>query len=238
MESIEKRNPKEPDILCKIENEGMVAFELVRLIPKEDANRMALWESTRAMVKKYHESLEADKRKRFDKKYSDAFICFYYGDGVSVQKRRASLPEAFKFLLGLPDQSVGEFRIGQKNGLKEIWIDRYSIFTKPHFDTSNAGFVIEPTEKSISAKCKKTYQTDHPIELLAHFVSNDIFPDKIWYPLVEELFKGFSNLGMFQRIWFFDETHAKIKYVHPNNSPPNKRLEQSGSSHQPGSKRR
>jgi hypothetical protein len=39
LDSIEKRKPPEPDILCKIEWEGAVAFEMVELIDQDLAQQ-------------------------------------------------------------------------------------------------------------------------------------------------------------------------------------------------------
>ena len=215
IESILKRDPPEPDIICEIKDKGLIAFELVRLIPEEDAHRIALWASTRTAIKNYYNQLAQSERIVFDIKHSNAFIHFRFKDLEPLPKRKKELKRAFDHLLDLRSDFVGHTLKDRQKTLREISIDRNSTFERTYFDTDALGFVTEPTEYALNSKFKKTYETDHPIQLLAYFASSDILPDPIWFPLVNELLEERSSLGMFNRIWFYDETKGAIKFVYP-----------------------
>ena len=51
--SIKSRNPPEPDILCQIENQGPVGFELTELIDQAYMARLGLMFNTKQYLNNY-----------------------------------------------------------------------------------------------------------------------------------------------------------------------------------------
>jgi hypothetical protein len=213
-ESIEKREPDEPDILCKSRNNEYVAFELVRLVAEKDAHRSALWKSTVRALNEIYINLPTDKKAIFDEKYGSASIYLHFQDTFKMNIRTTMISKALDYLVSLPSQLRGTARVKSINGLSFISANEINS-TSPKFNTNNGGFTNDPTKKLILQKCKKKYVTQHPVELLAHYSSLDVLPKDIWLPIVEDIFNEDFSKGVFRRFWFYNEDINEVQYRHP-----------------------
>jgi hypothetical protein len=82
---------------------------------------------------------------------------------------------------------------------------------EPTIDVSSAGWLGDPTADAIGQKFSKTYETEHPIELLAH-INWGIMPlEEVWRASAENVASMISG-SPFRKLWVFDNTDNEIKY--------------------------
>src|SRR5438093_7395810 len=74
LDSIEKREPPEPDILCKIAREGTVAFEMVELIDQGLAQQ--IYESIRLqqLLEDTYQNLPTRARTAIEERFKNALV--------------------------------------------------------------------------------------------------------------------------------------------------------------------
>jgi hypothetical protein len=212
--SIESRPPPEPDILCQLDTFEYVAYELTELIDQEYMARLGLMFSTKQYLDSYWTTnLNPVDSRHFRDKYRDALINFEYCQESSLRDRKAVAAIAFSKLLDLPDNSEGEFFKSDPElmpNLKWIQICRVGI-PEPIIDVASAGWLGDPTEPTIKKKFSKTYETEHPIELLAH-INWGIMPlEDVWKASADNVSSMISG-SPFRKFWVYDCTDNKIKY--------------------------
>ena len=223
--SIKKQDESYADIICEVEGEGLVAFELVGLIPEENRHRLGLWFSTVKAIEDKIASLGNEEKSLFHQNFNSKLIHFFYKDLISIKYRRKSIKRALDHLLTLTPHFEGLTYKRLDKHLLEISVLKIDGFDGFMIDTSAVGSVGDPTEINILNKVKKHYQDIHPVELLTYFKTEDVYPENIWTHKVRNIFRNIDNLGPFRRIWFFDETERCIKYVYPEKMNPNNGLD-------------
>lgn len=108
-ETIENRNPPEPDILCEIEGIGKVGFELTELIDQDYMARIGLLFNTKQFLSNYwRKELNQKESTLFGEKYKGALIHFEFAPNSKLKERKTAAKKAFAKLLQLPDSPVGE----------------------------------------------------------------------------------------------------------------------------------
>lgn len=217
LDTIEKRDPNEPDVICRLVGGEIVAFELVRLVPSEKAYRFALWDKTVKELYRHYEQLHDEERIKFDLNYISCLIHFEFDDQTPMSARRKVYTDSFSQLITLPLGFRGRVMQNRGSALSNIYIDDTGA-DHPIFDTNNGGFTSDPTKSTIQKKCTIEYKRKHPIELLAHFSERDILPIEIWIHQIQKMFRNEFSLGMFRRIWFFNETKSEVQYMFPEES--------------------
>ena len=169
--SIESRKSPAPDILCQIENCGLVGFELTELIDQAYMDCIGLMFKTKQYLNSYWQSkLNAADSTLFRNKYSDTLLHFEYSQETSLKKRKVAAKKAFLKLLHLPNNSDGEFLKSDPEltpVLQWIQISRIGL-TEPVIDISSYVRLGDPTAQAITKKFERSYKCDYPIELLAH----------------------------------------------------------------------
>lgn len=169
--TIESRPPPEPDILCQLENSDHVAFELTELIDQDFMARLSLMFTTRQYLNAYWQnSLEHADTDLFCEKYSDALVNFQFDQEASLKVRKAVAKKVFPRLLELPNNFEGEFLKSDSELMRALnWVQICRVgAAEPIIDVSSSGCLGDPTADAIRKKFAKTYETEHPIELLAH----------------------------------------------------------------------
>lgn len=212
--TIESRNPPEPDILCRIEGQGKVGFELTELIDQTHMARIGLMFKTKQHLNNYWQSeLDAADVALFLSKFSDALLHFDYSQTTSFNERKVASKKAFPKLLHLPDSCDGEFLNSDPEltpVLQCVQVRRVGL-VHPIFDVGSYGSLGDPTSQAIKNKFSKNYKCDYPIELLAH-INWGIMPhEDVWKNSAQNAASQISN-SPFRKVWVFDMTDKKIKF--------------------------
>ncbi|GAF94475.1 unnamed protein product, partial [marine sediment metagenome] len=108
MNSIKKRKPPEPDILCELVNCNKIAFELGECldekIVKTTIDAIRLKKQTDLLI----QNLSEKDKNKFLKKYSNAIITINFDNKYSLIKRKSVIPDLLKYLLEIPKTLNGE----------------------------------------------------------------------------------------------------------------------------------
>jgi len=154
--SIESRESPAPDILCQIENRGLVAFELTELIDQAYMDRIGLMFKTKQYLNSYWQSkLNTADSTLFRNKYSDALLHFEYSQESSLKERKDIAKKAFPKLLLLPNDSDGEFLKFDRELapiLQSIQISRVIGLAEPIIDVNSYVRYGDPTAQAITKK--------------------------------------------------------------------------------------
>lgn len=118
--SVEKRKPPEPDILCKLHNGKQIAFEIVQCIDHDIARAIADTFTQKNAIHTELERLSIDEKTEFGKKLSDAYIEINYFKGISKDIKKNVIPNIFDFLLTLSHETQGEFTLEWHPELKGV----------------------------------------------------------------------------------------------------------------------
>lgn len=212
-DSIEKRKPPEPDILCTIEGEGPVAFEMVEIIDKDLARRTYGQIKVHQLLEKAYDSLPPVVHETFKNKFHNAliYVTFYYT--ASLHIREKSIPMILSMLVETDTEFVGILHPPTDSPLsitvKYVSIGR-GAFIGPCFDVAAVGSFADPTIERISTKFKKKYKTSYPVELLAYYELQPVLPESTWMPGVQEYVRQNLHDSLFRRVWIFDINRKAI----------------------------
>ncbi|CAB1055350.1 hypothetical protein D1BOALGB6SA_83 [Olavius sp. associated proteobacterium Delta 1] len=214
--TIEKREPPEPDILCKINDGGTITFELTELIDRGFANMIGKQNDTKTRLDNYYFDLPMDMKKDFDSLYSDAIIFINFNNSISMRQREMLFSNIFNNLLGLESGSEGNFLKDdpQYRG-KFRWITISRGVNGPIFDTVPAMSIGDSTTSVIESKINKNYLTEYPLHLLAYIDLNPMLPDHIWLPKIEKFLANNLKNSDFEKAWIFDFHKKEIRCSFP-----------------------
>jgi len=212
-ESIEKRQPPEPDIRCKTRQSEALAFELVEIIDQDLARKISnQWSLGRELRAAYEALPEADAHE-IRARLGNAAVMVELVENVSIRARRAAIGTILEALKKVPPAFEGAMDL-RAGILERVYVVRGS-FVGPSFDIDAGGSVGDPTVARIQGKFEKAYKIDVPLELLAHFELHPMFPDDVWLPKVRDLASRALATSPFRRIWIFDGGRGSIRFVYP-----------------------
>lgn len=220
-DSIEKREPPEPDIFCKFRDGSPIAFEMSECIDEGIARSIFDPLDLKRALDTELEKLPNKKKQRIKTNFSDAVISVAFGKGISKDKKRSSIKTIFDYLLTLKNRADGEFDLKLQPSLKGI-IRRISIkrgFDSLSFDIEpEAIWFSNPVVERIKTKFfDKTYKPKcNRIELLCYYELQPELPKNRWVPAVENFVKSNLKSSMFERIWIYSFIQDKIIYVYPD----------------------
>lgn len=211
--SIEKRKPPEPDILCEIEGEGSVAFEMVELIDEDFARQTYSQIKIQQLLEKAYDSLQTDVHEFFKRKLHNAHIYVTFHSTSTSPIREKSILMILNTLVETDNEFEGIIQFPTDSPLsktvKYINIGR-GAFLGPCFDVAAAGSFGDPTFERIAAKFKKKYKTIHPIELLTYYELQPVLPEYRWLPGVQDYVRQNIHDSLFRRVWIFDLSKKAI----------------------------
>jgi len=213
MDSIEKRNPPEPDILCKSINNNKFAFELVQCLHKnvvktlEDA--VTLKKQTDLLIQKLPEK----DRNRFINKYSNSIITLHFKNNNSLIRRKSIIPDLLKFLLEDSKNLNGEI-LSPVNGkvVESIDIENCSVNGPIIMVPPSAYFFADPSIKVVKAKFLKKYETSYEIELVAYYSLQPEIPIVHFLNSLKDYVEKDISTSQFKRVWLYSYTKDEIIY--------------------------
>lgn len=203
--TIEKRFPPEPDVRCRLETGGSVAFELVEICNPANARFMFSAQRIHNAIMDAYNGLEASSRESFERCFVNRPLSFYFRPESSVVRIKNILPALLMELLSATPTG-DEFVSFSPTVAGAVTKVRFAgRLNDPGAVNFNLGGSFDPTVPmvAISSKLSKTYQTDCPIELLAHFGGLAWGQDRLYQDVLVKLLRE-RGLGPFRRVWVLD----------------------------------
>lgn len=221
-DSIEHRDPPAPDILCTVEGEGLVAFEMVELVPEEFAQRTSDRVTLRNYFKDAFLGLPAAAQSEIKACFGNVLILVHFDQKTSLHVRQNAIRKILEKLHQMsrsltrkkPSTRDLENSLRKLVGAVTIMIGDYD---GPILHESSATKFVDPTLKRVHQKFKKQYLTSTPIELLAYYDLHPIPPESHWVPELYAFLTGNLRNSDFRRVWVYDLRDHSIKFVYPRN---------------------
>ncbi|MBW1796452.1 MAG: hypothetical protein JRJ38_18880 [Deltaproteobacteria bacterium] len=224
--SIQKRKPPEPDILCCLEDGTKIAFELVEIIDEDLANRTFSALNLKRGFEEDFDNLPRHRKDQLNQKYGNALIYIAFKDKISSIRRRSSIPMILEFLLILDDKTEGKYTPSSHSALGETvrWVNiSRGDFVGPCFDFEAVGSFAEPVCNRIEDKFKKQYRVKAIVELVAYYELQPELPKNHWLPSLKHFLERSLKNSIFNRIWVYSISQNKILYVYPQHINAEKR---------------
>lgn len=218
-DSIEKRQPPEPDVRCRTTQGEAVAFELVEVCNFRNARFAFSAHQIHAGLMSAYESLPHGTRKVFDQLFTSRPLSFHFRPEVSAISIRNMLPSLLTELTTTPEIDDKFIAFSPPVSKIVVKVQLRGRLNDPEAVNFNIGSHFDPTVPvdAISAKLTKKYQSDCPVELLAHFGAFALGNDQSYRQLVLQLLKE-RGLGPFRRVWLLE--WDGIGLVFPDPSDP------------------
>lgn len=206
--SIEKRDPPEADILCRIADGSALAFEMVELvdqarIAKPMADQNQLMDSLRDASKALPEEIR--------RKLKDAWVGVKFRPDRSLRKRKEYARQIVEQVAANPEI---EGKVTLQDGDTEVAtanVKRRKGLAGPHFQIILAAHYEPIPLDAIEEKFDKKYQAGVLVDLLAHF-------DRQHAPLEQQIAELVAyvevNIGRsaYGRVWIFDRHNQHLCY--------------------------
>jgi hypothetical protein len=215
-ESIAKRNPPEPDVFCALaDSEEEVGFELVEIIDEGWASLTSgQCREARSLQEAYLASA-GEYRLALDERIANALVYVSFVANVQARRRRSAVSEILLHLSTIKPEFCGEWKplLGTPlhGTVRAIKISRVD-FPGPEFDVEAAAAIGDPTLERVRGKCRKSYASAHPIELLAYYELQPQSPKALWLPRLDSFVRENFDASPFRRLWVFDVGSRSISY--------------------------
>jgi hypothetical protein len=210
VDSVESRCPPEPDILCMVEGEGQVAFELVEIIDESFAKRTDAQIDMHNHIENLYESLPEIDKSILSHRLGDALIYICFKPGVSLKKKREIAKDILAHLKSTDLHFEGDVLLSAN--LKTL-IRRITVFrgvVGPCFDIEGVGTLGDPILERLKEKFSKAYESHFPIELLAYYDLQPVRPDSHWLLKATIFIKDSIQQSPFRRVWMFDVHNERV----------------------------
>lgn len=212
LSSVEKRNPPEPDILCYVDGEGPVAFEMVELVDQKKIARPHADQLTLMnCLRDGYRNLPDRARGEFDRRLGNALVRAKIRSDLSLQKRKLIVGDILDHLMKVDADFAGSFAVNQgKTEVASVEVVRGN-FGGPHFRVPTGNSYNPLPLDGLEAKFGKKYRCGAPVELLAYY-------DEQHAPLedhIRELSRFIESRivgSSFRRVWVFNVRDLRVCY--------------------------
>ena len=205
--AVEKRSPPEPDILYFSEGGEPLAFELVELIDQDYALRAWSQLKLKSRFEKAYEDLEPHRKARVAERMGNALVHVVFDEGATFRAKEHAVDQVFDTMAGLDAAFEGKLRRSDHANLPaaigSISVSRLDS-PGPFFDVDAVGSLGDPTAERIRGKWEKTYETAHPIELLAYYELQPELPEELWRHQLDAFLDAHGSSSPFRRVWVYD----------------------------------
>jgi hypothetical protein len=212
LDTIEKQDPPNPDILCRTHDNKEIAFEMVEAIDSDIAQAIRNSLTVPDELYNVYESLSEVQKRAVNYAVGNATISISYSFTATRRHQRKTYGEFFEELKTIDPFYEGDYGICKDSPLYGI-VDKLNIlrydFSQPMFNlmggTSWAG---DPTIPAIAKKFAKTYEMTPPPDLLVYYefqpkiAREDLGSIEAW---VQDYLEG----SPFNRVWGF-EYHSGV----------------------------
>ena len=214
-DSIVKRQPPEPDILCRLADGSRLAFELVELVNRKNVAGFEAAPPLASLVERAYQELPRDFRNSFDAKFCNRALSFAFRTDVTRNQITPKLPRILRELAtqsSLTDD-LWKFSAPVMRVLSRVsFRGRVDTPGRPSFNIAMWLDNIDVVTELVLSKTLKSYKAADPIELLAYFGHLSVGSrSRGWKgPLRNALLS--NGLGPFRRIWVMGETEIEFKH--------------------------
>lgn len=212
-ESIEKRPTPEPDILCHVEGQGAVAFELTQIVDQDVARRFSSKIGLQPRLRELCQELPAADQAKI--KGIDVFVAFR--EGASQRRKERIAPKIIAWLTRARPSLWGDIPIpdAARDVVRGVKILRGDS-ALPQFEVSGSGECGDDTVARIVTKLARSYGGLCPKELLAyHGGMQGVHPPDGWKADLNDMLARRLPASPFRRVWVFDQASRSIMYVYP-----------------------
>ena len=217
-DTVQKKEPPEPDIGCSLADRDTVGFELCEAVDSDLARSVDLSISVKTDMRSYFDSFPSNEKEQFKKMYGNADIYFKFKSDLTKNQILGSFPDIFRFLLSLDEKVVDDIDKALPNFpvvCHRITIYR-GCFIGPMFNRSNAMHISTGVVEVFESKFRKNYNCSYPVELIIHSDTQTLSPFQLWIEKARGYIKENLLNSPFRRVWIFDLHGMKIEYVFPS----------------------
>lgn len=209
-ETIQKREPPEPDMWCHSIDDGDLRFELTEAIDSSIAQ--AVYGSTQLdnLMRKQFELLSSDIKQ----KLINACIRINYDTNITLNKKKSLLTAVLDYLKYLPKKADGEFH-PEINGIESVEIIRCDIVGPSFNFNTTTSFFGSPIIQCLREKFAKSYSFEEDIHLLVYLDLQPELPVVTWLPEAIDYVRANIKMSSFRKVWFYSMTTKKIIGAHP-----------------------
>lgn len=213
VESVEKRRPPEPDILCSVAGEGPIAFELVELVDqKRIAKLMGDQDVLMDCLRDGYRGLPDEVKAEFGRRFGNAWVEARMRPSITLNRREQIADRILDHMMTLDAGFEGTFSMKEKGTeVASVRVKRRDGLVGPHFRVPAVSAYDPVPLERLRAKFAKPYVSSAPIELLAYY-------DRQHAPLEEQLrelmvfIETHVASSRFRRVWVFDVRDRRICY--------------------------
>lgn len=218
--SILKRPPPEPDILCDVEGEGPVAFELGEILGEEFAGHTYTRPRLRQRFNDEYARLDAMVRADIEARLgAPPAVIVSFTPGTPSGRWARAIQPILSFLAAHRHTLVaGEVRVWEFPALYALLTDMDVMPATSGRPGLHAAEMTELTDESrrvLGAKFNKQYHGAAPKELLAYYASQPPSSDPAWVSGIASFIEEHRPFSSFRRVWLFDGFHRRIVLVDP-----------------------
>ena len=206
-DSVQKREPPEPDIFCELEDHGPTAFELVETIAP------ALAQTVAAQIR-LQQALREGAANTLTGLH-DALVFVQYLPSTLVQERVRTVANLISYLGSLPPGFNGDDLVRRDSPLgsvvRAVRVTRGS-FVGPIFQVEGGAWISDPIVERIGRKLAKRYPVAHRLELLAFYELQFTPMATMKIPEVEAFVERHLLESQFERVWVFDAENRSVLF--------------------------
>lgn len=206
--SIQKRDPPEADILCRIADGSALAFEMVELVDRAKiAKPLADQEQLMDSLREASNEIPEETRKRL----KNAWVGVKFRADRSLRKRKEYARQIVQQVAADPEV---EGRVAVQEGDTEVAaanVKRREGLAGPHFRVIVAAHYNPIPIDSLDEKFDKAYQGDAPVHLLAHFNTQHA-PLKQQIAELVAFIEANIERSNYRQVWIFDRPNQRLCY--------------------------
>jgi hypothetical protein len=215
-ESIQKRDPPEPDILCRMKNGEQLAFEIVEICHRQNSAFLAGAFPLGDLIEKSYQDLPTEIKTRSDERFANRPLSFEFRSEASRNQIGAKLPGILSELADQPSNKDEDWVFS--NAARKVLLSvrhrgRVDTAGRPYFNLAGSFTPDVVVVETVMSKLRKTYATPHPIELVAYFGGFAWGDSRDWIQPLQNALDA-AGLGPFRRIWVLG--WSKIEFVLPS----------------------
>ena len=218
--SVRSRPTPEPDIRCRVDGEGHVAFELGEVVYAKFAETTFQRQPVRQRFAEEYEKLPAPIRSALESGLGGLPVVFVsFRTGTSPGRWQRAIPAILAVLAECAgqvrhQQDVPVWRIQElKDLVLELEVHRGS---RPSLQVVEMTRVHDQTVALLEKKFSRTYRTAAPIELVVYYISQPHPRRDGWLEETTAFITGKLSGSPFRRVWLFDHFTRSIPLVVPS----------------------
>lgn len=203
-ESIESREPPEPDILCSLATGEQIAFELVESIDSGLAADFNISVELPRLLKKHCPTLPGLG--------SGGLIAIDFKDEISKRTQIQAIPLLVEELKRVPAGHSGDWPFADT--LRHAGVRRIGVVPRDwgylDFQVSPVTSISDPAPEQLAKKFGKTYGAECPIELLVYYDLQPCHVGSGFGPNLAKVVSDGIQASPFRRVWVYDRRSKRV----------------------------